>query len=150
MSKKSRKRRQRRDETVRYTLTVTGWDYYYTFGPGHPRWDPGLYSELATLDLWGSLTKPVGDRHRRAMVTLSARTGLLQENRPEPAKTVGSLTSRDEALSGYVFVPAERLSELVTVSVSGRIKTVEITGTKLKWRQGSIIRLSITTKLDEE
>src|SRR5690348_11100565 len=104
MPTKRSKRKARRGEVQHYAMNVTGWDYYYSFGRGDPRVDPGPYSEIAAIDFWGALVRPEGNPYRSATFTLSARTGLLQENRGEPAKVVGTLTRYDDTLSAYAFI----------------------------------------------
>ena len=42
--------------------------------------------------------------------------GMLEENRAEPPKTIGSLTANDEELTAYIFIPAERMADLAAVA----------------------------------
>jgi hypothetical protein len=53
-------------------------------------------------------------------------------------------------LDAYVFVPAERMAELLTLAVTGRLQAVAFVGTKLKWRKASIINLQLMTEFNEE
>lgn len=63
---------------------------------------------------------------------------------------IGSLNAHDNRVETYVTVPAEGLSELVAVASSGKVKQVDMTGTKLKWRKGLVSHVAVTTDLEKE
>jgi hypothetical protein len=149
--KRHHKRRGRQhEEYVGYLVRVTGWDYHYSFRVSDPRsrWDSGPYSELATLSLAGNVIRPQDSKYKRANITLSARTGMMDENRAEPPRSIGSLSANAEELSAYVFVPAERLAELA--SNSGRVQIVHFGATRLRYRSAMIHSVSLDTHFDEE
>jgi len=60
---------------------------------------------------------------------------------------VGGLSGRGDELEAYVFVPAEHFSELVSAVSSGRICTVEFSGTKLKRNMGTAISVTVATRV---
>jgi hypothetical protein len=146
------KRKPAREEYIAYFLRVSGWDYYYGFRPSDPKsqWDQGPYSEIATLTFTGELIRPVNSKYRAATVTLSAKSGMMEERPAGTARSIGSLTANEDELSAYIFVPAERLTELTAVAQSERVRVVQVTGTKLRYRSGQIHNLSIYTSFDEE
>lgn len=133
-SRRRRTKRSRRDETVEYALRPRTWDYYFSFRVSDPksRWDPGPYSQLATLSLKGDLIRPTDTRFKHIEVTLSARQGMMNESRETSFRTIGSLSSSDDALYAYVFIPAEFVPELASVAQSGRICAVRLLGSRLR------------------
>jgi len=151
--KKARRKRQpAREEYIGYLVRVSGWDYHYGFRPSDPRshWDPGPYSELATLSFTGELIRPENSKYRTATVTLSGKVGMMEERPTGAASSIGSLSAHEDELSAYVFIPTERLAELSVVAQSGRVQIVQITGTKLRYRSALIRNLSLDTHFDEE
>ena len=147
-----RKRKSVQDEHVAYLVRVSGWDYYYGFRPSDPKsqWDHGPYNEIATLTFAGELIRPENSKYRTATVTLSGKAGMMDERLTGAAPSIGTLTAHEKYLSAYIFVPAERLTELATVAQSGRVQVVQVTGTKLRYRSAQIHNLSIYTQFDDE
>jgi hypothetical protein len=151
-SRRRRKNRHAREEYARYTMRPTTWDYYFSFDISDPkgRWDPGRYSQLVTLSFKGNLIQPIDPRYKHADVTLSARIGMMEERPGEVYRSIGSLTANGDALSAYVFVPAEFMSELVVVAQSGRVQAIHFSGTRLRYRSASLRGVSLTTRNEEE
>jgi hypothetical protein len=147
-----KRRRNAREEHVGYLVRITGWDYYYSFRPSDPksRWDPGPYNELATISFGGDIVRPQDSKYKRAKVTFSSRAGMMEENRAEPPKTIGSLTANDEELSAYIFIPAERVADLAVVAQSGRVQIVHFGATRLRYRSATVHTVSLSTEFDEE
>ena len=155
-AKKGRKRRRRtrrkRDEPVGYELRVSDWDYYYGFSVSDPksRFDTGPYRELATLTFKGALVRPEGLPYREATLTLSARAGMMDKRYDQTPHSIGGLSAYGETLNAYVFIPVGRLAELTAVALSGRVQVVNIVGTRLRYRSGSVQSISLNTEIEEE
>lgn len=150
--RRKRKRQPAREEYIAYFVRVGGWDYYYGFRPSDPKsqWNHGPYNEIATLTFTGELIRPENSKYRAVALTLSGKAGMLEERRTGGVSSIGTLTAHEDALSAYIFVPAERLTELATVAQSGRVQVVQVTGTKLRYRSAQIHNLSIYTQFDVE
>lgn len=148
-TKRRRPPHRKRDEKITYLVVVTGWEHHYGLRIADgSAWEPGPYHELATLTLRGEVVRPEGFKHPRGEVTLSSRAGMLHET-GEP-KCIGSLSARGDLLQAYVFIPAERLAELVAVAASGRIHIAAVGGTKLRYRSGTIHSVTLDTEFDPE
>lgn len=145
-----RKQKYKRNEPVQYVLTVTGWDYYYSFSIGHKKIDDGPYSELSLLKFRGDFIRPENGPFKHAVVTLRGLAGMLELKGPKPAKLVGLLSSHEDVLEAHMFIPAERLAELAAIANSGRVKVIAFTGTELKYHQGLVKRMSLNTEFNEE
>lgn len=151
-SRKGRRTRRKQDEFVRYELRVNDWNYYYGFRISDPksRFDKGPYSELATLTFKGVMVSPESLKYEMGELTLSAQNNMMNERLADLQHTIGSLSAYGDTLTGYVFVPAERLSELAAAAASGRIQVASIDGTRLKYRSGTIRGITLNTETDEE
>lgn len=150
--RRKRKRQPAREEYIAYFVRIGGWDYYYGFRPSDPKsqWDHGPYNEIATLTFTGELIRPENSKYRAVAVTLSGKAGMMEDRRTGAVPSIGTLTAHEDELSAYIFVPAERLTELTTVAQSGRVQVVQVTGTKLRCRSAQIHNLSIYTQFDDE
>ena len=83
--KPKRRKRKRtsknRDEHVWYEIRVTGWDGYYGFRVSDPksRYDPGPYSEIATVTITGHLLRPENMNYKTMSLTLSGHERIKDE-----------------------------------------------------------------------
>lgn len=149
MPKKNRKRTK--EEYIHYVTLVTGWEHIYGLGiGGHSRFSDGPYSELSVLKLTGDVVRPDNFKFPKVEIQLSSRAGMLDDDGRELPRSIGLLSSHDDVLAAYVFTPAERMAELLTLAASERLQAVAFTGTKLKWRKGSIINIELMTEFIEE
>lgn len=150
--KKRKRRKSNREEYVSYLVRLTGWNYHYSFSLNDPkrRWGPGPYNEHSGVIFEGDVIRPEGCKYERAIITLSARAGLLQEKMAEHPTCVGSLTAVGTELSAYVFVPAERLAELTSVAASGRVQIAQFTATKVRFRSALVRNVSLDTNFNPE
>lgn len=154
--KKKRKPRQRtrrkRDELVQYEMRIDDWDYYYGFRISDPKYDVdrGPYSELTTLTFTGTFVYPKDLKYKDGSLTLSARAGMMDERLREPPRSIGNLSAHGNTLSAYVFVPTERLAELVAVAHSGRVQVASLVGTRLRYRSGLVRSVSLNTEIEDE
>jgi hypothetical protein len=68
------------------------------------------------------------------------------------AKAIGWMVipRGNDNLTFYCSVPSRSLPYMALAVQSGKIKYASIFGTKLKWRQGTISSLSLSTHREEE
>lgn len=151
-SRKRTRRKATHEDLISYTIKVSGWEYYYSLRAGDPksRYDAARYRELATLSFQGELIRPEASPHKKAEVTLSAREGMLDAPPDDRITTIGSLSASGGNLSAYIFVPVERFSELASIAQSERIQAIQIGGSKLHYRSGSIYSVALNTLWDED
>ena len=150
--KRRKSRRKKPDEHVHYGIRVTGWDCYYSFRVSDPksRFDYGPYSNIATVTFSGELTEPTNTKYANAALTLSAREDMSGERWSEPPKAIGSLSTCEDTISAYVFVPMEHMAMLVSLAQSEKVQSVSIGGTRLRYRSGSVQSISLNTEPEEE
>ncbi len=151
--RRRRKRpRKKQEEYVDYEIGVTGWDSYYWFRVSDPksRYEPGPYSEIATLIFTGALIRPETSLYKTAALTLSAHAGMMEERWDKPPTSIGSLTARENTLEAYVFIPVERMASMVALAQSGRVLTASIGGTRLRYRSGQVLSISLNTRIEGE
>lgn len=150
--RRKRKKHKKREEHVHYEIRISGWDYYYSLRLSDPKsaFDRGTYSEIATFSLKGELISPEDLPYTEGLLTLSAQVGMLNQEYVEQPKAIGGLSVAGDTLTAYVFVPAERLSELATVAASGRLQAARFIGSRLRYRSGTVHNISVTTEFEEE
>ncbi len=152
LAKRRKKPRRRHEEFVWYELQVEDWGYYYSFGVDDPKHalGPSPYSQIATLDLKGPLIRPEGHKCTSCVLTSSASPDMMSDRWDEPPPSIGMLSSMGELLNAYVFVPAERMAELVTVAAIGRFRSALITGSRLRYRSGTVHRFHVGTEPEQD
>jgi len=152
LSNRRKRVRRRKDEILQYELRVSGWDHYYNFRVCDPKshFDPGPYSELSTLTFKGTMKEPAAYAGQRGELTLSAQAALMTRNAETLPTSIGGLSAHAETFFAYIFLPAERLAELTSLAISGRVQVATIAGTKLRYRSGRAHSVSISTDLEEE
>lgn len=140
-----------REEFTGYLVRVKDWHYHYSFRATDPksRWDPGPYHELSHVALKGDIVLPEKTTFTRATVTFSGRSGLMAQSDTEKDRSIGSVTASADELMAYVFVPMERIAELAIVAQSGRVQIVHFTATRLRYRIGLVVSVSIDTRFDD-
>jgi hypothetical protein len=140
------------DEPVEYAIQVVEWDYYYSLHSNDPksRWAEEALSELTTLDLAGDIIRPADGKLRSGKVMLSAKKEMLRQALGQSRTCIGSLSSRSDELSAYIFIPAERMSEIITAAQAGRIQFISLNATKLRYRSGLVYGLTLHTRDEEE
>lgn len=150
MAKRTRRRRFE-DEIVQYVITVDDWEYAYSCSINHRgKSCVGSYRELATLNLKGHVLQPKASEHPTALITLSASEQALGDPGGLSRMGVGTLSARDDLLDAYVLVPAPRMGELLAIASSGRIRAATLSGTRLRYRRGTILSLHLDTSFDGE
>jgi hypothetical protein len=147
--KRRTSRRRSTQDYEHYFVRVDHWEHYYGFGPGDPRFHDTVYNHTETLSWTGHVILPEGFKYPKALVTLSAHEGMMAES-TKPNPTIGSMYARGQEINAYVFIPAEHMGQLVGLAVSGRLKTISFVGEPLKWRQGLIRSISLSTEIEKE
>lgn len=147
-----RRRKPAGEELVTYLVRVMDWDYYYSLRVSDPksRWDPGAYSELATLSFSGDLIRPENSKYGKASITLSARAGMLGEQPGLGTSSLGTLSVDGGEFFAYVFAPAERFGELVTIAQSGKVQIVHLVGSRIRYRSGLVLNIALHMSFNED
>jgi hypothetical protein len=146
------------DETQSYEIQFEDWKAYYRFGINMAPKDliPGAYWESSKVILTGRLATPVLANAGRARIEIEADPQMDDHWQQKPtilsAKAVGwmELPRGDDTLAFFISVPSRSLPCIMLAIQSGKVGYASISGTKLKWRRGTVLRVSLTTHREEE
>ena len=141
-----------------YEIEVEDWEVNYHFGINTLPKDliDGVYWEDSKLTLMGRIILPALEKVSKARIEIADDPKLDDHWQPKPtiisAKAIGwmVITREDNILIFNCSVPSRSLPFIVLAVQSGKIKYASIFGTKLKWRQGTISRLRLSTHREEE
>lgn len=150
MPAKRKRIRRRSEEYDHYLIEVSGWDYSYGFGVD--RVATGAHDEHRHLTVHGGLYQPArGDVERVNIFIMGSSADELQrEPQDGLPKRIGGVEIHNKILRGYLSVPAERMTELILLVSTGRIRALQLSGTKLKWRKARIHSLMFMTEYDRD
>lgn len=141
-----------------YEIEVEDWEVDYHFGINIAPKDliEGVYWEGSTLILIGRLISPTLATASKARIEIAGDPQLDDHWQRQPtiisAKAIEwiVITKGDDVIIFNCSVPSRSLQYLALAIHSGKIKYVSICGSKLKWRQGTISRLSLSMHKEEE
>jgi hypothetical protein len=155
----AKQRQTKKDIPIKefYEIEVEDWEMYFHFGINTtPKdWVSGAYWEFSHLILTGKIISPVLEKANKARIQLDDDPRMDDHWQPKPtiisAKAIGrmEIPRGDDTLIFYCSVPARSLPHIAIAMQSGKIKYSLIFGTKLKWRQGSISSISLSTQREE-
>ena len=150
MAPKKRKRPPL-DEHVEYIVEITDWDWQYSFGLDRSFHPIGPYSEYRHLHINGRLVRPNAVKAESVALVFVPSTDLNEANRGNLHPiSVGELQQREETLHGLLSIPEDALPLILQMLIASRAKFIEMSGSKLRWRQTKIRGFRIESKLDED
>jgi hypothetical protein len=82
-----------------------------------------------------------------ALFTESVRENPVDD---DLSRSIGVLTCRDDELIASVWLPTERFGDLVAISANGRVQSVTVLGTRLRYRRANAHSIGIFTELNDE
>lgn len=149
---KRKPRRPKPPEYVEYLIQVTSWEYYYSLRTGDPKsaWDKEVFDELANLSFRGNLIAPKLPQIERVLMEFSAKAGMLRQPIEDIRPKIGSVCRHGDELSAYVFVPEERMADLLTIAQSERVKVISFVGDKLRYGSALIHNMTLRTEINED
>lgn len=154
----ARKRKVKKEISITesYEIEVEDWEANYRFGPAPKNFINGVYWEFSELILVGRIISPVLEKVSKVRIAIQDDPQLDDHWQPEPtiisARAIGWMVipRGDERLEFFCKVPSRSLPYIALAVQSGKIKYASIVGTKLKWRQGTISRIYLSTHKEEE
>jgi hypothetical protein len=154
----ARKRKVKKEIPITefYEIEVEDWEANYRFGPAPKNFIDGQYWEFSELILVGRIISPVLEKTSKARIIIQGDPKLDDHWRPEPtiisARAIGYMVipRGDERLEFFCRVPSRSLPYIAIAVQSGKIKYASMAGTKLKWKQGTISRICLSTQREEE
>jgi hypothetical protein len=154
------KKRKRKEVpvTVSYEIKVENWevDYHLSLNIIMQDLIDGVFWESSQLILIGQLISPAIEKANKARIEIAAKPEMddhwKQESKIVSAKAVGymEIPRGEDNLIFHCLVPSRSMPFIATAVQSGKIKHVSLLGTKLKWRQGTISSLSLSTHKEDE
>ena len=144
--------------TESYEIKVEDWevDYFFRLNTAPKDIIPGVYWESSRLILIGSIIKPAIEKTSKARIEIAADPQLDDHWQSKPtivsAKAIGwmEIPRGDDRIIFNCSIPSRSLPYIALAIQSGKIGYVSISGTKLKWRRGTISDLSLSTQREDE
>ena len=139
-----------------YEIEVEDWEAYYHFGMAPKNIIEDVYWEISNLILIGRLISPSLKTASKARIEIGGNPQTDDHWQTKPtitsAKAIGwmEIPRGDDQLIFNCSVPTRSLSFITLAAQAGKIKYVSISGTKLKWRQGTISRISLSAHRDDD
>ena len=157
MAKKGKTKRKK-PETEYYEIEVDDWevDYHFSINTLPRDLNDGVYSEYATLILTGKILSPIIEQASKARIRISTDPEMDDHWKVNPtiqsAKAIGSMVipRGEDILEFFCSVPTRSLPFIAMAAESKKVRFVLVFGTKLKWRQGTISSVSLSTNREEE
>lgn len=156
----TRKKNTNKNDVIKecYEIEVKDWEVSCHFGINIAPKDliPGVYWEGSTLILTGEIISPLLDKANRAVIQITADPQLDDHWQPKPtiisAKAIGwmEIPRGDDRVIFNCSVPSQSLLFIAIAIQAGKIKYVSISGTKLKWRRGTISGINLSAHREEE
>ena len=155
---KRRKTKKKEIEKEKYDIEVEDWEVYYHFGLNTAPRDliDGVYWEYSSLTLTGKILSPILKTASKTRVQIRDDPQLDDHWKAEPtvisAKAIGwmQIPRGDDTLIFDCSIPSRSFQYIPSAVSSGKIKYASIFGTKLKWRQGTVSSISLSTIREEE
>jgi len=150
-----RKRKRNIPIIERYEVEVEDWAVDYYFGLAPENIIEGVYWEGSGLIIMGKLISHVLDIVNGVRVKINADPQLDDYCKPNPtiisAKAIGWMEIlRDNTMEFSCSVPSYSLSYLAQAGHANRIKYISITGTKLRYKQGTVRHINLSSQKEDE
>lgn len=129
-----------------YQIKVTGWDVSWSFSLASPDFssaNQGHYSEHIVLTLKGEVVYPEDFKYPDVACQLYGDARLSQHI--DAPKGIGSLSANGTRLSVFISIPRERMSSLICAA--GRLLSLELNATPLRYRRGLVRSIHLGTEL---
>lgn len=131
---------------------------YYNFGLNMAPKDliEGVYSEYSKLILTGKILSPHLKNANKARIEIAGDPQMDDYWKAEPtissAKAIGwmEIPRGDDTLILSCWIPSQSFRYITLAVDSKKIKFASVFGTKLKWRQGTIMSISLSANREEE
>lgn len=138
-----------------YKIEVDDWEADYFFGLAPKGIIEGVYWEGCSLIITGKLISPVLDIVSKTKVNISIDPQVDDYWKAEPtiksAQAIGWMEIlRDNTLLFNCSVPSHSFPYLAYSVQEKKIKYISITGTKLRYKRGTIRHIALSLQLEDE
>ncbi|HOQ42229.1 MAG TPA: hypothetical protein PK178_08745 [Smithellaceae bacterium] len=155
----ARKKKANKNDVIKecYEIEVKDWEVSCRFGINIAPKDliPGVYWEGSTLILTGEIISPLLNKANRTVIQITANPQLDDHWQSKPtiisAKAIGwmEIPRGDDRVIFNCSVPSQLLLFIAIAIQAGKIKYVSISGTKLRWRRGTISDINLSAHREE-
>jgi hypothetical protein len=150
-----RKRKKKLPIIESYEMEADDWEADYYFGLAPKNIIEGVYWEVSNLIIIGRLISPVLNMVGKVRVKIKADPEVDDHWKPNPtitaAKAIGRMAIlRDNTMEFYCSVPSYSLPYLAQAVHTKKIRYISITGTKLRYKEGTISHISLSSQKEDE
>ncbi len=135
-------RRTKSEVAEQYVVTVNRWDFHWGFSIGDRERGSNWHRGNTTVTFHGEIRLPAPFKYPIAEITLNGETQISER------KKIGYLSARDNLFTAFVIIPGDRLA--IIAAVADRVRLITLSGTKLAYRKGTVMGLSIDTSFIPE
>lgn len=134
-----------------YIVLPQHWDHCYSFGLNHSKHSDYIYSEYNYITVLGTLALPPIPKIENVHLHFNFERDLIKPNDDNVTKqSIGYVETHDNTLKGYITLPQEYSTILVSLLQQKLIPSISLYGNTLKYRRALIRNIRISTELDEE
>jgi len=147
----AKQRRTAEDKFTRYIVEVNDWDWSFSFGLQRGRRSAEPYADYRHLHIEGIIKLPSGEGARSAHLIFMPDASLdRQVWSNKVTRHIGTLESRRGELHGLIGLPENALESVLLMMVSGRLRYVDLGGTRLSRNQVRLENYRLSRLLDED
>ena len=142
-------------ENQRYEIKFRDWDVYQHFGIPPKSLDFGVYWEISKLILLGDIVSPELKIAQKAKIGISSKPEMDDHWTTDPtissSKAIGfmEVPRGEDVLQVHCSIPSRMSNNIHVAIASGKIKFVSVFGEKLKWRNGLVLGITLSTEMEE-
>ncbi|ACL04307.1 hypothetical protein Dalk_2614 [Desulfatibacillum aliphaticivorans] len=152
-----KKRNKKVDEKVTYEISVQSWDMEYSFGVNRfQNVLSGVYLEHPCIYFIGALDAPEIKQCSQVKVRLLPNEDLSNHHKLSPndrsPEGVGymEIPKTEDVLKITCHLPPNGFQLVATWACLDKIKRINVYGTKLRYRQGTVIDIQLKPDQDED
>ncbi len=150
-ARRKRRRRTPREEFVDYVVEIIGWDWGYSLSLNTSKDPDDPYHEFRHLQITGKLLLPAGQKTDVVEVSLLPSEGMSEEKRKDyKPLALGRLEAYPDMIRGSIGIPADVLSPILQMLISGQFKFMLMSGSKFRYRSARLHSFRLEMKLTED
>ena len=155
---KKRKKKKKEPEHERYEIEVEDWEVAYRFELNTAPKDlvEGVFWEHSRLILKGKILSPDLEKASKAKIEIASKPHMDDHWKTEPtiksAKAIGwmEIPRGEDTLIFHCLIPSRSLPSVILAAGLAKIKFISISGTKLKWRKGTVSGFHLEKDREED
>lgn len=136
------------EKLVQYSMPVDGWSYYYSYiAEPRTRTEVDEFIHLETLDLHGKLMSPHRQSGRELTIMIACeKAPVAGQATAYDRPVLGNLDGSKKILVGYLLLPADHVTRMVSVVASERPIEVRLAATKMYRRKAFVRSVTVIAR----